>query len=222
MSFRGQNFFGMNRAVSDSPAIIITTITTPGSGTFTVPDGVTELTISVYGAGGGSGGSNNTAAGGGGGGGGGYSTDTYVVSPAQEITYIVGTGGVAGSSTTTGGKGFDTYVIGVSSMIAYGGLGGAAYSGGSGGGAAGTASGGLTNLTGDNGGNGTVTSGGSGGANNGPDGGATVAGPTVAPGTGLPGNLNGGGAAGSARRLGGVSWNGAAGANGAIVFEYTA
>ncbi|MGM0946824.1 MAG: PKD-like domain-containing protein, partial [Bacteroidota bacterium] len=67
-------------------------ITTPGSGTFTVPSGVTSITVEVWGAGG-RGGSrgvgNNSAAGGGGGA---YSRSTLTASPGQIISYFTGFG----------------------------------------------------------------------------------------------------------------------------------
>jgi hypothetical protein len=68
------------------------TITNPGAGTFTVPAGVTSITVEVWGGGGrgGSRGSGNDAAAGGGGGA--YSRSTISVSPGQSINFYVGFG----------------------------------------------------------------------------------------------------------------------------------
>ncbi|MER2626619.1 MAG: glycine-rich protein, partial [Accumulibacter sp.] len=73
--------------------------------TFTVPVGITSITIKVWGAGGGGGvlysGSTKP------GGGGGFSTGTLAVTPGQTYTVIVGAGGqTGGSSNTYGGGGY--------------------------------------------------------------------------------------------------------------------
>ena len=59
------------------------------TGSFVIPDGVTELTVKMWGAGGGNGAwaSNNTA------GAGGYASGKISVTPGQTILYIVGGGG---------------------------------------------------------------------------------------------------------------------------------
>lgn len=69
------------------------------SGTFTVPENVTTITIELVSAGG-SGGIN----GGGGGGGGGYALGVYTVVPLTDYTVTVGTagGGASGGSTSVG------------------------------------------------------------------------------------------------------------------------
>ena len=68
------------------------------STTFTVPSGVTSLTMAVTGGGGGGGGYSqyHTYIGGGGGGGGGYVKATANVSPGQRLPITVGKGGAAG------------------------------------------------------------------------------------------------------------------------------
>lgn len=81
------------------------------SGTFTVPAGITSLTIQVVGAGG-----NGWLNGGGGGGGGGYAKGIYTVTPLSTLNVTVGTpnGGAVGGTTsvdalisaTGGGEGF--------------------------------------------------------------------------------------------------------------------
>lgn len=128
-----------------------TSVTFTSSGSFTVPAGVTSITIEVVGAGG-DGGSN----GGGGGGGGGYAMGTFSVVPSSMLTVVVGTHG-------SGASGGSTSVTGL--ISATGGANGS--SGGvSAGGAGGAGSGGIVNYTGGNGGNGTYTyfGGGGGGA----------------------------------------------------------
>jgi MSHA biogenesis protein MshQ len=67
--------------------------TAPGSGSFTVPDGVEEITVEVWGAGGS--GSRD------GGGGGAYSTETLMVGAGNSIPYYVGAG-AASNSTSPG------------------------------------------------------------------------------------------------------------------------
>ena len=75
------------------------------SETWTVPVGVTEVTIEVIGAGGGGGGAqagatfNTNSIVGGGGGGGAYATITKACSPGQQFVITVGTGGAGGTCT---------------------------------------------------------------------------------------------------------------------------
>ncbi|MBN3521453.1 hypothetical protein JYB62_15690, partial [Algoriphagus lutimaris] len=91
------------------------TITTPGSGTFTVPAGVTSITVEVWGAGGSGGtksGSNGTV---GGGGGGAYSSSVITVTPGQVINFNVGFGAL----TTTNGE--DTWFLSNTTLMAKGG-----------------------------------------------------------------------------------------------------
>ncbi len=124
--------------------------TTPGTSSWTVPSGVTSVTVSLWGAGGGSGGNGYTS-GGGGGGGGAYASKVLSVTPGQSISYTVGTGGGAGgyvgfpifgqSVGTTGGAST------CSSVTAGGGLGGGDGVGGAGG----SASGGDVNISGQSG-----------------------------------------------------------------------
>jgi len=66
------------------------------SGTFTVPAGVSAITIEVVGAGGDGGGN-----GGGGGGGGGYAKGEYTVTPLATLTVTVGVSGSGAVSGTT-------------------------------------------------------------------------------------------------------------------------
>ena len=98
--------------------------------TFTVPDGVTEITVEAWGAGGGGG--NLTNQGQGGGGGGAYARSTLSVSSGTEFSISVGTGGEPGQ------PGGDTYFDSILPMIpqivmAQGGLGAIDDNGGIGG-----------------------------------------------------------------------------------------
>lgn len=110
------------------------TVSFTSSGTFTVPENVTKLKVTVVGAGGGGYGSTNKNYGGSGG----LTTGTITVTPGQVITATVGTGGA-----DTGLDGSDSSF---DSLVATGGKG--ASSGGSGDGDNGTGSGGSLNLTG--------------------------------------------------------------------------
>ncbi|KDN56606.1 Ig-like domain-containing protein [Flavobacterium seoulense] len=128
------------------------------SGTFTVPAGVINVNVQVWGAGGAGGGSTANGNGGSGGGSGGYTTNpSFSVSPNTSINYTVGIGGIGstGVNGTSGGQ--STF----SSLIANGGTGGTANSGS--GGVGGTATGGSTNTIGSVGGNGGGNTGGNGG-----------------------------------------------------------
>lgn len=124
------------------------------SGTFTVPAGVTTVTVEVLGAGGKGG--NNGA---GGGGGGGYASGTYTVVPGTSHAVIVGepTSGTGTSSVTSLGisatKGANGISLTNPQVIGGGGNGG-------------TGIGGQINRTGGNGGGGYYTyfGGGGGGA----------------------------------------------------------
>ena len=197
-----------------------TTYTT-GSGTYTVPAGVTSINYLVVAGGGGGAGSYGglVANGGGGGGGGGVVYGTLAVTPGQTISYSVGAGGsgsVNGSSAASNGSN-STF----STFTAIGGgrggnqTGAAAATGGSGGGgaadspnqtgAAGTSGQGYA------GGNGTT----SGAVRAGGGGGATANGATgLASGNGgagfvwLNGTVYGGGG-------GGGAWSNQSGGGGA-------
>lgn len=72
------------------------TFNTPGTYTFTVPSGVTSITVEAWGAGGGGG--NGGGGGGNGGGGGGYAKSTFAVTPGSTYYYTVGLGGLANNN----------------------------------------------------------------------------------------------------------------------------
>lgn len=146
-------------------------ITAPGSGSVTIPTGVTSANIEVWGGGGGGGYSVLTSQyngyvleivelPGGGGGGGGYSKTVLVIGGGdigKTIQYVVGAGGAGGTSgETTGSTGGQSLIYSgtytIASMTTNGGTGG--YNGAYGGnqGAGGTASGGNTTNTNGSGG----------------------------------------------------------------------
>lgn len=200
--------------------VITETINTPGTGTWTVPCGVTFVTIAVYGGGGGGGGSNTNSFCGGGGGAGGYAQADFVVTPGTVIPYLVGAGGVGGGPAGQGGFGQQSNIQPFSGLQAFGGTGGMPASVGGAGGVGGTGSPWATNITGQTGVNGNGVIGGQGGNAGGPDGGSGGTG--GAPGiNGGTGNLLGGGGGGAGKKLGGVNPFGGAGSPGGVTFTYT-
>jgi gliding motility-associated-like protein len=201
------------------------------TGTWTVPCGVTSITVEIYGggggAGGGGGGSNGglfNTRGGGGGGGGAYSSSTITVVTGAVFSYSIGAGGCGGSNggdASSGGNGTaggNTSFTGTDANSAAVNLlanGGARGTGGSGtngntgiGGAGGTASGGTTNTNGIAGSNGNGATGGAGGA------GAGILGGAGGAITGAAGLIYGGGGAGGGDSQGGR------GAQGGIIITY--
>jgi hypothetical protein len=195
-----------------------TIISTPGAGNFTVPCGVTSITIAVYGGGGGGGGSNSSTIGGGGGGAGGYAQAVFAVTPGQVIPYLVGSGGAGGGPANNGGFGSQTNVFG-GTLFALGGTGGLCENLGGAGGAGGSASLWAINTPGANGTNGGTPQGGQGGGAGGPNGGG--GGPGGGAGVnGGAGSSFGGGGGGGGMKLGGLNPSGGPGANGGIVFSY--
>ena len=105
------------------------TYTTPGTTSFTVPSGVSSITVYTWGAGGGSGGvtsGNDFASGGGGGGAFSGQTNIAVTGGVTMVTVTVGAGGVAGLNTgTSGGTGGSSSVtVGSTTYTANGGGGG--------------------------------------------------------------------------------------------------
>jgi hypothetical protein len=185
--------------------------TTPGSATWTVPCGVTSLTVEAWGGGGAGGGAMINPSGGSGGGGGGYSTYTVIVTSGQIINYTVGQGGVGGSGN--GGDGSLTTIL---ALTANGGIGGFQDNGTAG--LGGTASGGTTNTSGDSGVTGLTTAGGAGGNSaNGGNGGVTK----LLEGNGNNGTSPGGGGGGGLLLSGAGPSLGGNGADGQIRITYT-
>ena len=78
-----------------------TTVVYASSATFTVPAGVTSVTVEAWGGGGGGGRARGSPATGGGGAGGSYARKTVTVVPLQEYAVTVGAGGIGGNGTGT-------------------------------------------------------------------------------------------------------------------------
>jgi hypothetical protein len=186
------------------------TITTTGSSTWTVPCGVTSITVEAWGAGGAGGASITNSEGGSGGGGGGYSSYIATVTPSTIINYTIGTGGMGGASN--GGNGGATTIL---ALTANGGSGGNQNMGTFGSG--GTAAGGTTNTSGGNGITGTASAGEAGGNSpNGGTGGVVM----VLEASGNNGNAPGGGGGGGFLLSGVGPSNGGNGGDGQIKITY--
>lgn len=137
--------------------------------TYTVPSGVTDITVKAWGAGGGSGGGDTFSGSGGAGGGGGYSTSVLTVTPGENLTVRVGGGGGGGNAAGTGGGGGGGGYSGIlrSStplLLAGGGGGGGGSRASTTHGGAGGAGGCTTTLTSCNGSTSVSNSGGGGGS----------------------------------------------------------
>jgi len=203
-----------------------------GSGTWTVPRGVTSVTATVIGGGGGGGGgceNDPYVSGGGGGGSGGINIQTITVTPGQTISYTVGDGGegISAVRTSTGGGGTGTAgsASAFGSITATGGQPAINSSsnhfdlGGTAGSPSGTAGSNGVKINSNDGG---PTAGGAGGGisgySTGGSGAAAVTGQSGSRGTG-PGAGGGGGAG----KGGGTvdQGGGAAGNAGAVILEYS-
>jgi hypothetical protein len=192
-------------------------LNTPGSGNWTVPNGVTLLRATVIGGGGGGGGSTGSYAGGGGGAGG-FASGTFAVTPGALIPYLVGAGGAGGAASASapngGGTTLSTWLLGG------GGQGGQYVSAGNTfGGTGGVGSGGElygNGGSGDDGQNGSVFFGGCGGASMLGGGGraSTASGGVVN--SAANGQAPGSGGGGVYDTAG----TGGTGANGIIILEY--
>jgi hypothetical protein len=187
-------------------------ITDTGSGTFTVPDGVTSIKVECWGAGGAGGGSTTNNSGGSGGGGGAYTNNTYTsLSTGDVFDYTVGSGGTGSTSNGTEGGATTFSTL----LTANGGGGGGSNKGTVG--IGGTASGGDTNTDGDDG----YTGGNSGGdGGDGANGGAGGTGSTNSDGS--DGTSPGGGGGGGERANNGPNKNktGGDGASGQITISW--
>lgn len=180
------------------------------SGSWTVPCGVTSVTVQAWGGGGGGAGegTDNGVSSAHGGGGGGYVTTSLIVAPGTVIPYTVGAGGTFG--TGNGGNGGNTTF---STITANGGTGGTSAAVGIGG----SGSGGTV-TNGSNGSAPSGTTGGSGGNSGGP--GGTGGSGGIDGVNGSPGNVPGGGGGGAGDRTGGAESGGGGGA-GQITITYT-
>jgi hypothetical protein len=176
--------------------------TTPGIYTWTVPDGLTS--ISIVATGGGAGGGGMSAANvGQAGGAGAVITGTLSVTPGQVLSLVVGGGGGAGANGPVNGNGFffgaggggggsSNVDAGSDQQIIAGGGGGAgSYEGGAGGDAGGTGG------AGGNGGNAPLFGGTGGGGGSGGIGGVAGSGSGASGASGSNGNGGAGGAGGS-------------------------
>jgi hypothetical protein len=208
------------------------TQTFPGNGIFTVPAGVTSITVECWGGGGRGGSTSNSGTECGGGGGGAYSRSTLTVIPGNTYNVIVGTG------SSTAAAGGDSYFDNATILLAKGGnsvanntaagaTGGAAafgigtikFSGGNGasgisgnyGGGGGSSAGSLADGATATNQNGAIAplNGGNGGN-----------GKITTNGNGSPGSIPGGGG-GGVRSGNNESRTGGAGANGSIVISWT-
>ena len=205
---------------------------TPSNTTFTVPAGVTSVTVEAWGGGGRGGSRNSTNNGYGGGGGGAYAKSVIAVIPG---TYNISVGSGSTSNSTDGG---DTWFINNSTILAKGGktVANDATTGGLGGTT--TASIGTTRFAGGNGANGSSGNyGGGGGSSAGnaligtnatnvngatapANGGNGGNGRNSSSGNGNNGSTPGGGGGGALRTPGGGSPIGGDGGNGQIIITY--
>ena len=199
---------------------VIETITGTGAGNWTVPSGVTSVSVLLI-AGGGSGGSGT---GGGGGGGGMVEVASFPVTSGSSVPYNVGTGGQ--SPGTNGGFGYNGGNTTFGTLVAYGGGGGGSSHPGRQG----------TGQPGGSGGGGAIYPTGSFPAGSTTQPGAPGAsGPSGYGNPGEPGNYGGGGGAGAVGGAsfgqntgggGGSGWdygsgNGGAGGPGILIIKYT-
>ncbi len=187
------------------------------SATFTVPFGVSQLEVEVWGAGSGSFASSPTSPSGGGSGGGYARKRISGLNGGQTIAVIVGSGGSAGTTSVMPGPGgttsFGSYVSATGgglnpfATIASPGLGASAP---------GIGVGGDFNVVGSTGGNGVGNTGGAGGG--GAMGGGAI---SVATSYGVTGQSPGGGASGAGTTItGNTAQAGAAGASGLVMVRW--
>lgn len=200
-----------------------TTQTYNASGVFTVPAGVTSISVEAWGGGGGGGGRNNNGRSGGGAGGN-YVTATYTVNFGDHFTVTVGTGGSGGNGGGDGSKGNPSWFGPAGSteptapLLADGGNGGSGNSNTAGAAAAGDSRGGTTILgsAGIAGNAGTNPGYGGQGGNGGGTGGTSPG----AQNNGGNGTAPGGGGGGGYRTSSG-NRSGGAGAAGSVTITYT-
>jgi hypothetical protein len=216
---------GGNASAGSTPTGTGSTTLTSGT-SYTVPTGVTQLTLQIWGGGGGAASGSNSANGGGGGGGGFFQVTVPVTSGAT-YTMAIGAGGAGGGSAggLPGSAGGTTSItIGGTTYSAFGGAGGTTSVGGNGGSGA-TFNGGKGGQVYPYGGGGGSSASYAGPGNTGSDpGGATA--PTGGGGGGAgsgPNNVNGGagsvpGGGGGGTYFGGTV--GGAGAGGQIVVNF--
>ncbi len=185
---------------------------TPGNSTYTVPSGVSDVKVEIWGGGGGGGGGSHGSSGGTGGGGGGAGGLLKVFIPVSGGTSC--TVGVAAGGSGGGGSGGTGSSGGITCGTSTLGSGGSSGSGGSGSGSSPNAITGTV-LMATSGESGASASGGDGGDGGGyyydPSGGSGALLDNVSGGPGLFVGSGGGGGSGSVVNLGGSGGNGAAG-----------
>ena len=189
------------------------------SGTFTVPSGVTQVSVVCIGGGGGASGSPGTSLySGAGGGGGGLAYGTFSVTPGESLTISTGPGGAGASDTNSGGDGASSSISrGAQTLLSAGG-GGGGINGGPGNTSTGTGGaygsyGGIAVGGGGNGGTGGSSNNDNGGGGGGGAGGYNGNGGSGGignSGVGEDGN-GGGGGGGGGQSLGGLQNNGGGG-----------
>ncbi|HPF50266.1 MAG TPA: GEVED domain-containing protein [Draconibacterium sp.] len=202
------------------------TFNNPGTYTFTVPAGVTEITVECWG-GGGSGGGNisNKSRGGGGGAGGSYAKSILTVADGEIVigaTYNIVVGDQMNGVNSSGQKGNPSYFGDGTLVYAEGGNGGAAPDGKtvSGGQGSVTSSVGDVVYRGGNGANGSLSMGGAGGGGAGSLGvGGDATGTTAGTGTSLDGGNGGAGRTNEGNGNDGSSYGG--GGGGAYISDNT-
>jgi hypothetical protein len=188
-------------SVSRPSTLVTTLLSTPGAGSWLVPDGVTSLAaVEVWGGGGGSSGAD--AASKGGGGGGGYSRKSdLAVKPGASLSYVVGEGGSSTKDEALpGGNGGDSWFGTETTVLAQGGRGspaGRVWDGGAGG-AAGSGYGDVRFSGGDGGSARGAKGGAGGGASASPSGDGVSGADILGSNDGAAGGTSPGGGAGGA------------------------
>ncbi|WP_339838541.1 glycine-rich domain-containing protein, partial [uncultured Flavobacterium sp.] len=120
-AFKKQLFFifAFFATITQTHAQTTVTYTNTGTDTFTVPCGVTSITVEAWGAGAGGQRVTGNPAAGGGGSGGGYVRTNYTVIPGNTYNLSVGTGGTGNS----GGDGTASWFNSNTTILAVGGRG---------------------------------------------------------------------------------------------------
>lgn len=201
---------------------------TSGTGTWTIPAGITQCKITVVGGGGGggasTGGAGNIAAGAGGGGGGASIRYYTGLTPGNTISYTVGGAGGGGSSGNNGSGGGTSSVSSgtqtITSISATGGGGGTGSNTGTVAGSGGAGSGGTVNISGCAGVFGVYAGtrpGGAGGSSI--FGGGGLGGSSAGTNGSTGGSYGGGGGGGGTSSIAG-NVSGGAGAAGVVIIEY--
>lgn len=192
------------------------TTTLSGSGTYTVPAGVTQIIVECWGGGGAGGFASGNPACGGGGAGGAYVKSTLNVTPGATFSYsVAGVKASSATGTSSSNDGNPSW-FGSSLVYAAGGAGGglATTNSSNGSGGVGTATGSIGDIVyaGGNGAAGNFTSGTPGGAGGGGAGsngnGGNASGGTAGTGAGLSGGNGAGGVANSTAGANGSSFGG--------------